>query len=154
MKVTSRVFGEVTAAPEQVLRFPEGLYGFPDVKDFVVLDLPAAGAVLKWLQAVSDPDLGFVLVDPRAAHPDYNPPVDSADLKALGLDRLEDSILMLVAVVPANVQEMTVNLQAPLLINPQRRLARQLILAGAGYPLRWPVFKQEGARPPAGKTGG
>ena len=38
------------------------------------------------------------------------------------------------------IRAMTANLQAPIIINPLKRIAKQVILTDERFPLRFPVF--------------
>jgi len=46
--------------------------------------------------------------------------------------------------VPEDVRAMTANLQAPLILNPVKRIAKQVILTDERFPLRYPVFGGSG----------
>jgi flagellar assembly factor FliW len=45
-----------------------------------------------------------------------------------------------ILVVPEDIRAMTANLQAPLILNPLKRIAKQVILTDERFPLRYPVF--------------
>jgi len=126
---------------EKVFEFPAGLYGFPDIKQYVVADVPGGGDVFKQLLAVDHPDVGFSLVYPFALFPDYNPDIPAEDLEAVGAQNAEQVLLYAIARVPAAFREATANLRAPLLFNPFTRLGRQIILADDRYHTRVPIFQ-------------
>jgi hypothetical protein len=46
---------------------------------------------------------------------------------------------------------MTANLQAPLILNPKKRIAKQVILTDERFPMRYPVFGGAGG---VGSIGG
>jgi len=130
MELQTSRFGEISVDLNKEVIFAEGLPGFPEVKRFVLLQRQE-DAPFFWLQAVEGPDVAFLLVSPPDFSLDYRPQVPEADLKALSLDSLGDGHLFLVAVVPENPLEMTVNM----------RTGRQLILADDSYPMRYPMFE-------------
>lgn len=139
MQVATKRFGTVDVAPNQVLTFPEGLIGFPEYHDFVVIDFEVKGDCVRWLQAVDEPDLGFVALDPKAAFPEYDPEVCDTDLSAVAAS-VDDLVLLSVVTVPKDIRRMTTNLQAPLLINPEKRLGRQVIVTSPEYTTKHYVF--------------
>jgi len=47
-----------------------------------------------------------------------------------------------VVVIPDDIQGMTVNLAAPIIINTITGKARQIVLSGSEYNVRAPVFQQ------------
>jgi len=51
-----------------------------------------------------------------------------------------DLVLLSVVTLPEEVRDMTVNLQAPLVINPSKRLGRQVITISQEYSTRHNVF--------------
>ncbi|MER1996403.1 MAG: flagellar assembly protein FliW [Arthrobacter sp.] len=84
------------------------------------------------LQAQSNPELGLFLID-SAFVPGYEPEIPEAQLLELGLGSGGNGQLLLVAQTGERV---TVNLMAPIVVNPDRGLAAQVILEGRGYPLK------------------
>ena len=139
MQVATKRFGTLELDPAQVLTFPEGLIGFPEYHEFVVIDFEVKDDCVRWLQAVGEPDLGFVAMDPKAAFPEYDPEVCGRDLATLEAAP-DDVILLSVVTVPKDIHRMTANLQAPLLINPKKRLGRQVIVTSPEYTTRHYVF--------------
>jgi flagellar assembly factor FliW len=140
MQVATKRFGTVEVDPSQVLTFPEGLIGFPEYHEFVVMDFEVKDECVRWLQAASEPDLGFVVMGPKAVFPDYDPEFSGADLSTLEVTAPDDLVVLSVVTIPKDVRKMTANLQAPLLINPQKRLGRQVIAASPEYSTRHYVF--------------
>jgi len=125
---------------ENVFEFPAGLYGFPDIKRYVVADIPGGGDIFRQLLAVDNPDVGFTLVYPFALFPDYNPDIPAEDLEAVGAQNAEQVLLYAIAQVPAEFRESTANLRAPVLFNPFTRIGRQIILADDRYKTRERLF--------------
>ena len=140
MQVRTKRFGTVDVDPERVLTFPEGLIGFPDFRDYVVMEFDVRDDCVRWLQSVSEPTLGFVVMDPKAVFPDYDPEFSPDDLSPLGVGIPDDLVMLAVATVPKDIRKMTLNLQAPVLINPSRRLGRQVIVSSPEYTTRHYVF--------------
>ena len=80
------------------------------------------------------------VMDPLAVCPDYNPTVEDEMLKPIG-ELNPDSILVLVTLtVPQDVKKMSVNLQAPFIINADERKAIQLIVDPDKYEVRFPIY--------------
>lgn len=141
MQIPTKRFGPVEIDLSQVLTFPEGLVGFPDCREYVVVDLGGAEGGLKILQAVHEPDLGFVTLDPNWAFGRYDPDLCPSDLEGLDVDSPGDLLLLSVVTVPKDIRKMTANLQAPLVINPKKRIGKQVILTSPEYTTRHGVLK-------------
>lgn len=152
--ISTRLFGDLAVPAEKVFTFPAGLFGFPALRQFAVIELPQGAGLLQWLQPLEQPEIGFVLLDPALPFPAYQPQLAAADLAALGVDSADNLLVRVIAVVPANPRDMTVNLQAPVVFNPYRRRARQVILDDPRWPVRQPLPLWPAPSPPAAMTGG
>ena len=133
---TSR-FGSLEVDEERLIRFPKGILGFPDQHEYALIQT-AEDSGFYWLQAVSRPELAFVVCDPRLFVPDYVVPVKLDDLAQIGLS---DPELAQVFTIVNKVDNMlTGNLQGPLVVNVQNRQARQLVLSDRRYSTRYPLM--------------
>ncbi len=142
MKITTRVFGEVDIEEEKIIHFQGGIVGFPDLTDFALIhDAEKDGdSPVRWMQSLQEPNFAMPVMDPLAVYPDYNPVVEDELLKPIGSLK-PDSVLVLVTLtVPKDVKQMSVNLQAPFVINADERKAVQLIVDTDKYPVRFPIY--------------
>jgi flagellar assembly factor FliW len=137
--VTTR-FGLIQASETDLIRIPEGLVGFRQFTQFVQFPDPVA-AGLWWLQSLTAPELAFGMVAPPLALSDYKVELRPGDRTALELDD-ERSALVYVILNRGEGGGLTVNLQGPLVINPVRRLGRQLVLTSSRYAVRYPLDSQ------------
>jgi len=71
----------------------------------------------------------------------------------LELSEPEDLHVVSVLVIPEEIQRMTVNLAAPIIINTVTGKAKQIMLSGSDYNVRVPVF-QDIYKMIAGEEGG
>lgn len=139
--VTTR-FGLVRATAEDTLLLPEGLIGFRSFTQYVLLADPEV-AGLTWLQSATSPDLAFGLVAPPLAVESYRIELRPGDKAALELDD-ERSALVYVILNRGEGGGLTVNLQGPVVVNPARRLGRQLVLTSSRYAVRYPLGDHRG----------
>ena len=152
MKVNTRVFGEVDIEESKIIRFPGGIIGFPELTEFALIhDSEKAGVcAVRWLQSLQEPAFAMPVVDPLAIKPDYNPEVEDELLKPIGTLDPEEILVLVTLTVPSDVTKMTVNLQAPIIVNAAEKKACQLIVDTEKYPVRFPIydilqgFKKEG----------
>ena len=80
------------------------------------------------------------VVDPLAVKPDYNPEVEDELLKPI-VELYPEAVLVLVTMtVPKDITKMTVNLQAPIVINADEKKACQIIVDTDKYPVRFPIY--------------
>lgn len=120
---TSR-FGALEVAEDRIISFPDGLLGFPDIKRYILMDYK--DTPLKWLQAVDDPDLAFIVTEPAVLFPDYKVRLDPATKQYLRIENEEDlAVLMIIRVEGENV---IANLQGPLFMNASSMVGAQIVV--------------------------
>jgi flagellar assembly factor FliW len=137
---TSR-FGEIEIDQTRSLHFPEGILGFPEQKDYVILE-HKPGSPFCWLQSMERSDLAFVMVDPLFVKSDFLEGLSSSELRLFETDDGDKkAVFALVTIPPGRVNHMSVNLLGPILIDLKTRRARQVILANSGYSPRHPFFR-------------
>jgi flagellar assembly factor FliW len=139
LSVESRLFGTLHVAPEACIRFPRGIPGFWEERDFVLL--PAGADGLFWLQSLRQPALAFFAADPFMFVPEYAPVLPS------DLEGKDIAILALVTLPRGRGGRCTVNLKAPIVIDLRSSLARQEILEDDTWPLAKPVDLRAALRP-------
>ncbi len=144
MKIHTATLGVVEASPDSFLTMPEGLVGFEEHKEFALLAL-ADYEPFRWLQSFSDPGLSFPLLDPCGVVPGYEPSLTETDRLSLGLEPSELPVIYAVASVSETGGEITLNLRAPLVINPRKRVARQVVLADSRWEVQHPILTRKSA---------
>jgi flagellar assembly factor FliW len=135
MKFDTTRFGQIEVKPEDMLIFPDGPLGFPDCTRFTFIDEERA-APFRMLQSLDNPALAFVVVDPLIARPDYHFDVTMDDLKLIKAESTENLLVYSIVTMNRNIHEVTVNLQGPLVINPQQKLGHQFVLIETEYTTR------------------
>jgi flagellar assembly factor FliW len=120
---TSR-FGTVDVETDDILLFPLGIAGFEHVQHWVLL-ADADNDAVAWLQSVQDPATALAVVSPRRFVPDYQVRVGRNQLSGLEMTSPDDACVL--AVLARNEGRLTLNLKAPLLLNLEGRLGRQVI---------------------------
>ena len=135
IRVNTR-FGEFDADPRDVLNFPDGLPGFEQCHRFVVLSSMTM-APLQCLHAVDGPAT-FLAVDPRLVLSKYRCVLTHGDMVRLGAT--DQTLLLWLALVAVDESgEATVNLRAPVVVNPTRMTGFQVVPSNSLYPLRYPL---------------
>ncbi|MCU1511044.1 MAG: hypothetical protein JWO34_884 [Arthrobacter sp.] len=106
--------------------------GLEDVHDFTLRSVQGA-AGLYALESGSTP-VRLFLADAAVFVPGYAPPITAAALESLDLGQAElPQVLVVLNHTPGST---TVNLMAPIVLNPASGRCRQLVLDGRDYPLR------------------
>ncbi|UCG31933.1 MAG: flagellar assembly protein FliW [Phycisphaerales bacterium] len=134
---TSR-FGSLEIDGERLIRFPKGILGFPHSKEYALIQTGEQSAFY-WLQAVDRPELAFVVCDPRLFIPDYHIPIKAEDLAEMGLGDVQEAQVFVIANRVGD--QLTANLQGPLVINVPTRVGYQLVLSDRRFGTRHPLMK-------------
>lgn len=143
MKLKTTRFGMLDVPEENVLHFPEGIIGFENCKRFVILS-KKDNAPLRWLQAVDEPGLAFIIINPYLFKPDYRPRLERQDMNMLKLKDISEAELLTIVVVPENPRDMVANLMAPIVINTKLCIGKQAIIKDASYPTRYKILANDG----------
>ncbi len=145
MKINTVRFGEIEVLERQVFTFANGLPGFPDEREFAFLphdDKTDDKPTFAYLQSLMTPELTFLLADPFAFFPDYEFIIDDETEQGLGTSASNLPMVWSIAMVLNNVEDMTVNLVAPVLFNVENRQAVQMILDNNKYNTRHRLFPE------------
>jgi flagellar assembly factor FliW len=140
--INTKYFGEVTFDESKIIRFPNGLPGFPDDKRFLLMPENDPPDLFYWLQSVDNGDVAFTLMDVYQVIADYNPLVEPDEIAELG-DLNENPLEILnIVVIPDETEKMRVNLKAPIVINMDAGLGKQVIINNDEYPVRYMIFDE------------
>ncbi|MBP2636920.1 MAG: fliW [Firmicutes bacterium] len=142
MQIQSTRFGLLEVDEDQIISFPHGLPGFQGKRDFVFLPYQNESP-FAYLQAVDEPNLTFVIVEPFTFFQDYSFTLEDSVLTELGLSDENPPKIFNIVRIPEIIKEMTANLLAPIIINWQTRIAMQFILEKSPYTVRHSLFPQD-----------
>jgi flagellar assembly factor FliW len=123
---------------DAIIHFDEGLIGFSEFKDFIVMENDSL-APFKLLQSLESPQVGFLVLDPTALVANYYDLVPAREWEALGVGGRTRPLAFVIIVVGADPESSTGNLQAPLLINYDSMEGKQIILTDPGFSVRHPL---------------
>lgn len=127
----------VSIAPG-VVTFPSGLPGFEAIRHFVLV---ASESLAPFTLVRGTDELGpaFVAIEPRYADASYAMALDPSDRARLEAGP-DDPLLWLALVTMPQDGRATVNLRAPLVINPATMLGVQVLAATSPYALDHPLL--------------
>ena len=146
MNIQSQRFGALEVSDEQVLTFAEGIIGFPNEREFVLLPHNSSG-FLAWLQSTSTPNLALPVVSAHAFGERYPDVALEPVAAALGMGEVNDDMALMVVLSAPQGQPATVNLLAPILVNVATRKGAQLILDGSRFTTRELFIREQDTEP-------
>ncbi|MBS2771206.1 MULTISPECIES: flagellar assembly protein FliW [Anoxybacillaceae] len=143
MKIETKYHGEYELQQQQIIHFAQGIPGFSEEKRFVLLPLEDTPFVI--LQSVATPALGFAMIDPFLYFPDYDFELDDASIEQLELSSAKEVAVYVILTVADPFDQTTANLQAPIVLNQQKRLGKQVILTNTPYQTKHRLFPEKTA---------
>lgn len=135
MLLQTKYFGAITCVQEDMLHFPEGLFGFEEEREFFLLPFEGSDGSLLCFQSAATPSLAFVVMNPFSLKADYAPVLTGEELKTMEVQRSEELCFYVLCVVREPVANSTVNLRCPVAINDKTRRAMQVILEARDYEM-------------------
>lgn len=138
MNIATTRFGALDIDDSKIIAMPEGMLGFEE-KRFILLTPPNL-CPFCWFQAVDNPGLAFVVVDTKNCDVDYTIRLTAEEAEKLQLGEGAETIILAVVTMAADPFAITVNLQGPIVLNPARMIAKQIVLEGGKYSTKHPFF--------------
>ena len=143
MKINTKHFGEVEIDEERIVVFEQGIFGFEDSKRYVMLyEDEETKNGLCWMQSVDEEGLSLPVINPMFWFPEYSPEVADEQIARIGALKEEDLNLFSVVVITDNIESMTTNLKAPIVVNIQTKKGMQVIAANEEYEIKHNLYEQ------------
>lgn len=112
----------------------EAMPGFPADFRFELEHLDDEG-VLGQLRSLDRDGHQFLVVPAAHFFPTYEPVISDETVAALGIEAVEDVLVLLIVHAAQSLADTTVNLRAPLLVNTSTSKAAQVILDDSDLPV-------------------
>lgn len=134
-------FGQITVTDDAQIIVPQGLLGFPELTKYFLVD-PQDDTLILWLQSLDKPELCFPVLEPKIFKPDYIVKLSALELRELKLEKASGAIVLSILTIPEDVTKMTANLKAPVVINLNEKLAKQVVLQENEFVIKHQMFKE------------
>ena len=146
--VSTTRFGIIEVEEDLIITLPEGIIGFDQCKRFVIVQHDDL-SMFRWLQSLDIAAIAFPIIDPNEFREVYTPIVSDADVRMLGLTAEMRPLLFAIVTIPAgNPRGMTANLLGPIVVNPETRSGKQIIVPDQGYSTRHVILEEMEKLPP------
>ena len=142
MKLNTKYHGVLSYENEDILMFKKGIPGFENLREFILV--PAEDNNLFYiLHSIEDINIGIVVVSPFNVLKDYEFYLNEIKVCELNIKSQKDIIVVNTVNLSTKLENITVNLKAPIIINKNENIGEQLILDNVDYPIKYPLFKGE-----------
>lgn len=142
MKVVSDVLGEIEVNEDAVITFEDGIPGFEDEKAFIVIEDEDKDYPFVWMLSTTNPYIGFIMVDPFKTFSDYEVVLPQTSIEKLKIETSEDVTIYTIVSITEKIEDMTTNLQGPIVINAREGLGKQVILDDERYTTKHYLIKK------------
>jgi flagellar assembly factor FliW len=141
VKVNTTRFGELQVNTEDIITMTEGLLGFDNLKKFFVVD-PGDSTLILWIQSIDDEKVAFPILEPKIFKPDYIAKLLPQDMNSIDLESLDQAKIYTILTIPSEITQMNANLKAPIVINSEKKIAKQIILQDSKLSVKYEMYKE------------
>ncbi len=134
VKIVTTRFGEIEIDEKRIITFPMGIPGFAELKRYVLIDYKDP---IKWLHAVDDPDVAFIVINPFVIFPSYSVDIRDDEESFLGIKVPADVVVL--TILSVTNKSITANLRAPLVLNSANYHAAQILIDDERYDFNTPL---------------
>ncbi len=142
MKLETRTFGTIEYSEEDIISFDTGLYGFEEEKKFLYVQSEDDQFQFNWLQSIETPELTFIVTVPYLFVENYDFEIEDQVAEKLEIEDVKQLTVMSIVNIGDEVEKATINIKAPLLINVDTKVGKQIILK-EDYPYKYYIFDRE-----------
>ena len=132
-----RVSAKIAHTTNTIIRFDEGLIGLSDCKYFALGSI--SNVKFRLLECAGPRQISFVVLDPTVRVPDYYQQIPDREWEAVGATNPKSRLALAIVNLGLNAHDSTANLQAPILVNMETMVGRQVILTDSGFCVRTPL---------------
>lgn len=139
MEIMTRDFGKIEINKSDIISFAAGLPGFENLEGFILLPLAEESPFII-MQAVEDPDVAFVTVEPGNLIQNYEFEISDKVENNLEIESISNLLILNIITLKDQIEKSTANLSAPIVINLEEKLGQQVILDDQRYQVRYEIF--------------
>lgn len=141
MELKTKQHGTFTYNEEDIITFKKGIMGFESLKKFIVVDIKE-NPLFKILQSVEDEDVGLVIISPFEVKNNYEVELKDNVIENLSISAQKEVMLYSTVTVNSDINKITVNLKAPIVINNNKKLGEQVIIDREEYKIKHPLIER------------
>jgi len=141
MELNSKHHGIINYSEEDILFFKNGLPGFEDLRKFVVFPLKDNDS-FSVIHSIEE-DLGIILISPFMVKENYEFKLKENIVEELKIKEPNEVMVYTTVTLNSNIEKITTNLKAPIVINRFSKLGKQIIIDNESYKIKEPIFKEK-----------
>ena len=134
--------GEQVVLKTGSIVFGKGLPGFEGLNKFELESMEQVGFFN--LSSSEEKDINLLLVDPYMYFPNYEVEIEDSVMERLNIKDANDVLILNIVTLSNDVEKVTINLRAPLIININSGDSEQIILNREDYLIRQSLIVKRG----------
>lgn len=142
MIVQSLKLGQLEMPEDKIIKMVKPILGFEHLSNFCLVEVEELKPFL-WFQSIDDSAVSFLVANPILFKSDYIIEINSKEVAELMIKKSEAVETYVILSFHENSEQMSANLQGPILINTENNLAKQMILVNSGYEVKYLLYDQE-----------
>ena len=141
-KIETMQLGELSYTDENIYHFSEGLYGFEDLKNFILVS-SGEDSLFFYLQSIEDVNITFIIANPFVLDKSYELNIASVDYESIDLKNREAAETWAIVTMSKNIEDITANFLGPLVINSNNRKGKQVISLNSNYSTKHKILVEK-----------
>lgn len=139
--LNTKFFGQMEYEQDSVFRFEEGIPGFADLHQYIVIN--EENSIFTYLQSIEREDICFVMINPFAIFTDYDIEISDEAVNKLNINQIQDIMIYSIITIPEKLSDITANLRAPIILNIVNKKGLQEIVNNEKYNTKHKILKGE-----------
>lgn len=144
MKTNTRFFGEVEIDDNKIITLPQGIIGFPELTKFaMIFNNEEKDPGIYWFQSLDETAFAMPVLSPYDVMANYSPNVTEDIISVIGEIDNDDFLVLVTLTVPHDkIEDMSINLKAPIIINTKTNRGVQVIVENDEYKVKHPIYEK------------
>ncbi|HDL01179.1 MAG TPA: flagellar assembly protein FliW [candidate division Zixibacteria bacterium] len=136
MIVQSLRLGDIEVSEDKLITMERPVLGFEKYKKYCLIEIEELKPFL-WFQSIDEPAISFLVVNPRLFMTNYKIEINSKEIAELKIDDVNAVETYVVVTLAETPEDITANMQGPILINTENNLGKQLVLVNTDFDVKY-----------------
>ncbi len=136
MIVQSLRLGDIEVSEDKLITMERPVLGFEKYKKYCLIEIEELKPFL-WFQSIDEPAISFLVVNPRMFMTNYKIEINSKEIAELKIDDINAVETYVVVTLAETPEEITANMQGPILINTENNRGKQLVLVNTDFDVKY-----------------
>lgn len=139
MKLNTKYHGVKEYKQEDIITFNKGIPGFENLRKFILFNVED-NDIFSILHSIEDENIGLIVVSPFNVDKGYEFNLDEEIVSSLKIKKPSDVVVLNTVTLNSDINNITVNFKAPIVINMELKLGEQVILDNEKYQVKHQLF--------------